>query len=128
MEEARSRSLSDGDLLATVTALTADSIAEALQRFILPRGAVAEILLCGGGAANTTLCAMLAERLPGLSLLPTEAAGFPGRAIEPAAFALLAFLTLHGEAGNIPAATGASHPAVLGAIFPGKDCRGLPCP
>ena len=71
---------------------------------------------------------MLVERLPGLPLLSTEEAGFPGRAIEATAFALLAFLTVHGEVGSVPGATGASRPTVLGAIFPGRDFRGLACP
>jgi anhydro-N-acetylmuramic acid kinase len=67
---------------------------------------------------------MLAERLAPAALVEPDALGFPGRAIEAAAFAFLAYLTWHGRPGNVPAATGASRPVVLGAIVMGNHRPG----
>lgn len=76
--------------------------------------------MCGGGAANPTLLAMLRERLPGLPVRTTDTT-VPGRAVEAVAFGLLAAATALGLPGNVPAATGASRPLVLGKIVPGAN-------
>ncbi|MBQ2770904.1 MAG: anhydro-N-acetylmuramic acid kinase [Clostridia bacterium] len=102
------------DILATLTALTARSIARAYQDFLptLPD----EVLLCGGGAKNPAIQALLQKELPPCRISRTEDAGLPGDAKEAAAFAVLAYESCHRRPGNLPAATGARSPVVLGSI------------
>ena len=114
------------DLAATLTAFTARAVSEAITTF-LPSGA-ADLLLCGGGSRNPSLVKALAEACPDLRCLVTDEAGFPARAVEAAAFALLAYLTATGRPGNIPAATGARAPVILGSITPGRTLPRLPLP
>jgi anhydro-N-acetylmuramic acid kinase len=106
------------DLVATATALTAQSIARALKDFVLPRGSYRDFVVSGGGSRNRTLMRMLeAELAPlGLKLRHSDAFGVPSQAKEAVAFALLAYQTWHRQPGNIPSATGAERPAVLGKI------------
>lgn len=102
------------DVLATLTAFTARSIGDSYRRFLpaLPD----EVLLCGGGARNPALRRLLAEELPSSRIGVTEDAGLPGDSKEAVAFAVLAYETMHHRPGNLPAATGASMPVVLGSI------------
>jgi len=107
------------DVVATATALTARSIADAIRRFVVKRrGAYNEFVVSGGGANNPTLLAMLANELRplGLSLRLSDEFGLPSAAKEAAAFALLAYETWHRRPSNIPSATGAKRPAILGKI------------
>jgi anhydro-N-acetylmuramic acid kinase len=108
------------DVVATATALTARIIVIAYDRFVgqLMKVAHVDYLLSGGGAKNSTLLAMLREELEplGCSIATTENAGLPPQAKEAAAFALLAYETWHRRAGNVPSATGANRPAILGDI------------
>ena len=108
------------DAMATACALTAYSIAAAFERFAYPamERAPIDYIVSGGGAKNNTLMTMLADRLNplGCKLLPSEAFGLPAEAKEAAAFALLAWHTWHHRPANLPAATGASHPAILGQV------------
>ena len=108
------------DAIATATALTAQSIAHAVQRWVLPitQSAPIDFFVSGGGARNAALLAMLHERLEpfGCSVTTTDATGLPAEAKEAAAFALLAYQTWHRRPGNIPSATGARRPAILGHI------------
>ncbi len=120
------RDMSPADLAATLTAFTARATSDAITTF-LPPGA-ADLLLCGGGARNPALAKALAEASPALRCLLTDEAGFPARAVEAAAFALLAYLTATGRPGNIPAATGARAPVILGSITPGRTLPRLPLP
>jgi len=120
------RGIAQPDLAATLTAFTARATADAIATF-LPPGA-ADLLLCGGGARNPTLVKALAEACPDLRCLMTDEAGFPARAVEAAAFALLAYLTATGRPGNLPAATGARAPVILGSITPGRTFPRLPLP
>ncbi|MGH7410277.1 MAG: anhydro-N-acetylmuramic acid kinase, partial [Candidatus Methylomirabilis sp.] len=114
------------DLVATVTAFTAESVALHVRRDLPLRGAEAsDLITCGGGGRNPTLVKRLQETLQEWRLLTADEAGFPGRAIEASAFALLAYLTANGRPGNLPSITGASHPAVLGKIVPGRAFRGV---
>ena len=108
---------SDEDIVATATALSARSIADAYRRFI-PEP-VTEVLLSGGGAKNGTLRAMIAEQLAPLAVRTFEERYFDGEAKEAVAFALLALLHLESRAGNVPTATGARGYRVLGALTPG---------
>ncbi len=107
------------DLIATATALTAESIAAALRNFILPHGQLDVLILGGGGSYNPTLKRMLSERLPEVPLRTHEDMGISSEAKEAIAFALLGHATLCGVPNNLPAATGASHPVILGKIVPG---------
>ena len=102
------------DILATLTAFTARSTAEAYKHFLpaLPD----EVLLCGGGARNPAIAAMLQKELPASRIGKTEDAGLPGDSKEAVAFAVLGYETMNRRPGNLPAATGARGPVVLGSI------------
>lgn len=107
------------DVVATATALTAMSIADALRRFVLRRrGSYGEFIVSGGGANNPTLVAMLANELRplGLQIRSSDEFGLPSEAKEAAAFALLAYQTWNRQPSNVPSATGAKRPAILGKI------------
>jgi anhydro-N-acetylmuramic acid kinase len=112
------------DVVATATALTAKSIADALRRFVVknsnsaPKQAFHEMILSGGGTKNPTLVAMLTGELAplGLRLRVSDEFGLPSAAKEAAAFAVLAQETLHRRSSNLPSATGARRAAVLGKI------------
>jgi anhydro-N-acetylmuramic acid kinase len=107
------------DVVATATALTARSIADALRRFVLPRrGKFREFVVSGGGANNPTLLAMLANELRPLRLTirASDEFGLPSEAKEAAAFAVMAYETWNHRPSNIPSATGAKRPAILGKI------------
>ena len=113
---AQSANASGDDLIATATALTAQSIADAYRRFI-PEPVV-ETIISGGGAKNATLRAQLAAALGGLRVRTFDEEFFDGEAKEAVAFALLAHLHLEGLPGNVPTATGARGPRVLGMLTP----------
>jgi len=115
--------LAGEDVVATLTALTAASIADAYRRY-LPR-LPAEVILGGGGASNPTLVAMLRQRLAPARVTTHEALGLSSDAKEALAFAVLAYETIHGRPGNLPHCTGASAPVVLGKIIPGSNYRKL---
>jgi anhydro-N-acetylmuramic acid kinase len=108
------------DALATATALTAETISRSYQRFVLPimKSRDVDYIVSGGGARNATLMAMLAARLEplGCELAASEDFGLPAEAKEAVAFALLAWQTWHHLPGNVPAATGAARPMILGQV------------
>jgi anhydro-N-acetylmuramic acid kinase len=111
------------DAVATATALTAKTIANAIQKFILNTRSLSkprfeEMILSGGGAKNATLVRTLAAELGplGLSLRFSDEFGMPSAAKEAAAFAVLAYETRHHRPSNVPSATGAKRPAILGKI------------
>lgn len=115
------------DWIATATALTARSIARACRRFlpgcrILPAGRAKKcqffgtMIVVGGGARNPTLMAMLAAEMPGLAVRPVSSLGIPDQAKEAMSFALLAAARLDETPANVPQATGAHRPAVLGQL------------
>jgi anhydro-N-acetylmuramic acid kinase len=107
------------DIVATATALTPRSIADALRRFVLRRkDTYRDFIVSGGGANNPTLMAMLANELRplGLQIRSSDEFGLPSEAKEAAAFALLAFQTWNRKPSNLPSATGAKRPAILGKI------------
>jgi anhydro-N-acetylmuramic acid kinase len=125
LRTAKRLDLPDEDIVATVTAFTAASIAEAYRRFIFPGIEPAElsrleIILSGGGAKNLTLRRMLGERLESGTFLTQQELGFNSDAKEALAFAILAYHTLLGKPSNVPSATGARRPVVLGKIVPGR--------
>jgi anhydro-N-acetylmuramic acid kinase len=104
------------DVIATATALTVRSIADAVRRF-LPEP-VTEVVVSGGGARNRTVMTALAAALAPRAVTPFDAVFFDGDAKEAVAFGFLGFLHLRGEPGNVPAATGARGPRVLGSRTP----------
>ena len=124
-QRALARGLSPEDAVATATAFTVEAIASHLQRFVEPTwGAIDEVIVTGGGSYNPTLMRMLADRLAPVAVRRLEDIGGIADAKEAVAFALLAYWTVCGLPGNVPAATGARHPVVLGQIAPGR--RGWP--
>jgi len=112
------------DVVATATALTANSIAGAVRQFVINNSTSArkhvfhEMILSGGGAKNSTLVAMLTSELArlGLRLRFSDEFGLPSAGKEAVAFAVLAHETWQRRASNIPSATGARRAAVLGKI------------
>jgi anhydro-N-acetylmuramic acid kinase len=121
---ARRLQLKAEDIIATLTAFTAASIADAYRRFVFPRlkateRAKLQIILGGGGARNRTLREMLRQQVGGGELLTHEDFGIANAAKEALAFAILAHETLLGRPSNVPSATGARRPVVLGKITPG---------
>ncbi len=115
----RARGLRDVDVVATVTALTAASIADAYRRFA--PAPIAEVIIGGGGRRNPTLMRMIRERLGGIPVRTHEDVGLDSDNKEALVFALLAHETWHARPGNHPALTGARHPVVLGQITPGAN-------
>jgi len=125
-DQAKARGLADPDIVATLTALTAYSIAYSYRAF-LPHQPD-EVIISGGGARNPTLMAMLRQALAEVyasdkaapRVVPSDALGLPAEAKEAVAFAVLAYETWHGRPGNLPAATGAHYRVILGSITPGR--------
>jgi anhydro-N-acetylmuramic acid kinase len=115
---------SKADVIATATGLTARSIADAVQRFVVPRFGLRrkptsrQMIVSGGGAKNSTLMAMLRDAMAPLaiSLHFSDEFGLPAEAKEAVAFALLAHETWHRRPSNVPSATGAKRAAILGKI------------
>src|SRR5437016_1209187 len=104
------------DLIRTATIFTALSVGEALNRFVLPKTRIQQLIVSGGGAHNPLLLAQLAAALPGIEVLPSGRLGIPEDAKEALAFALLAYETLHRRPANLPSATGARGLAILGKL------------
>lgn len=103
------------DVQATLSELTARSVAQAIERFC-PE--TQEVYVCGGGASNTDLMRRLGACLPSAGISTTSALGIHPDWVEAVAFAWLARETLAGRPGNLPAVTGASGQRVLGCIYP----------
>jgi anhydro-N-acetylmuramic acid kinase len=109
------------DLVATLTAFSALSMAEAYRRFILPQHPHIESVVCGGGRHNPMLLERMRAELPEVTWQTCEAFGIPADALEAVIFAVLAYETVCGHAANVPSATGATQPVVLGKVAPGRD-------
>jgi anhydro-N-acetylmuramic acid kinase len=108
------------DIIATATALTALSIARAVERFVLSnkRGKYGRLIVSGGGTNNPALMKMLAGEMKrlGVTVRSSDKYGVPSQAKEALAFALLAYQTWRHQPGNVPSATGAGRAVVLGKI------------
>jgi anhydro-N-acetylmuramic acid kinase len=116
---ARTHGLNDADSVATATAFTARTIAEGYLRYVFPVCQIDEVIVSGGGAHNAALLAMLQQLLPEQAVITSSALGFSDDAKEAIIFALLGNDFMHGVANNLPSATGASRPAVMGKLaFP----------
>jgi anhydro-N-acetylmuramic acid kinase len=108
--------LSSEDLIATATALTAESIAAAVRNFVLPEMRVDEIFVSGGGTHNPTLMRMLRKAMGEIPVKESTEVGLDVDAKEAIAFAVMAYETAHCRPSNVPMATGAKRPVVLGKI------------
>jgi anhydro-N-acetylmuramic acid kinase len=117
LEDAQRRRLGPEDIVATVSALTADSIVRAYREFLIPRGGLDEVILAGGGSYNDFLRRRIAEGL-GLPVHRSEDFGINGKLKEAMLFALLAADAVVGLPTNVPSATGAAGPRVLGKFVP----------
>ena len=121
------------DLIRTVTIFTALSIVDALNRFVLPKTTIHQLVVSGGGANNPLVMAQLSALLnfpvgarhaapvsarphpsSNIEVVSSSALGIPVDAKEALAFAVLAYETFHQRPSNLPSATGARHPAILG--------------
>jgi anhydro-N-acetylmuramic acid kinase len=116
------------DFIATVTEVTAVSIANAYTRFA--PGPIAQVVVGGGGARNPYLLQRLAFHLHQqygrpVALCTHTELGIDDKAKEALAFALLAYLAIHGWSGNVPACTGAANAQILGQIAPGRNYGAL---
>ncbi|MFJ8728743.1 anhydro-N-acetylmuramic acid kinase [Streptomyces bauhiniae] len=109
------------DVLATLTELTARTIADAVRSV-----SATEVIASGGGTRNPALMRALGAALPGIPVRVSDDLGLPSAAKEAYAFAVLGYLTLHGLAGTDPVSTGARHPSILGSLTPGRDGLRLP--
>ena len=110
---------SDEDIVATATALTARSIADAYRRF-MPEP-ITEVLASGGGAKNKFLMESIGTLVAPVKVRVFDEVFFDGEAKEAVAFALLAKLFVDGRAGNVATATGAKGPRILGKLTPGRN-------
>lgn len=115
-KQAAEKGIADTDIVATVTAFTAKSIALAYHEFLpaIPE----EVILCGGGFRNGTLVEMLQSELPNAKMLSTDDFGINVDAKEAVSFAILAWATIKGLTNNVPGVTGAERPVVMGKIIP----------
>lgn len=107
------------DLVATLTALTAETVAAALLD-----AQVEEVIVSGGGTRNPSLMAALRERLARVPVVPTDELGLPATGKEAYAFGYLGFATVSGLTSTIPSCTGARHASLLGSVTPRR--AGLP--
>ena len=116
------RRADENDIVSTATALTARSIGIAVRRFVLPLVdpplRFREFVVSGGGTKNTTLMGMIREDLAPLKMRvrTSDEFGLPTEAKEAVAFALLAYQTWRRIPSNVPSATGAERPAILGKV------------
>ena len=110
--------LSPESQVATATQLTVRTILMGLQRLVLPRMPVDELIVSGGGWHNPAIMNSLSKSLPSTRVTSTDEFGIDGDAKEAVAFAVLAYETVNGRPGNLISATGASRPAILGSITP----------
>ncbi len=115
-KKASEKGIADNDIVATVTAFTAKSIAKAYRKFLpeLPD----QVILCGGGSRNKTLIEMLRRELPEAKFLTTDDFGIDVDAKEAVSFAILAWTTIKGLTNNVPGVTGADRPVIMGKIIP----------
>ncbi len=107
--------LGDHDILATLTEFTAMAIAQSYQQF-LPKFPD-RVLLCGGGSRNDYLVRRLQHYLGSAEVTDTDVAGLNADFKEAIAFAVLGYLRLQEQAGNLPRVTGASQAVLLGRIY-----------
>jgi anhydro-N-acetylmuramic acid kinase len=106
------------NLMATVTEAVGRSIARAFEDYVRPEHAPARMIVSGGGVSNHTLMKIIRRELADIEIFTSDQYGIPHGAREAVAFAILGNETLCGTPANVPLATGAAHPAILGKITP----------
>jgi 1,6-anhydro-N-acetylmuramate kinase len=121
--EGTKRGLTPEDIIATLTAITVESIATAYRAFGPAR--IDEVLVSGGGSRNSFLMESLQAALPETNVIPLGISGLPAEAKEAVTFALLGHEALHSRPANLPRCTGAAQAVVLGKIIPGANYRQL---
>jgi anhydro-N-acetylmuramic acid kinase len=104
------------DLVRTATIFTSLSVADSLRRFVPLHVKIDELIVAGGGAKNPLMMAELAALLPGTDIVSASHFGVPTEAKEAFAFAVLAYEAYHGRTNNLPSATGAKRPIVMGKL------------
>lgn len=114
VQELRETGLSMIDLIATATAFTPAAVAAGIDRFV--RFPVQEVIVSGGGAHNAQMLAYLNAFLPAMRIRTSDEFGIGVNAKEAVAFAMLAYETWHRRPSNLPSATGARHPVILGKV------------
>ncbi len=114
LKYAKEHSINDRDLIATVTAFTAKTIAYSVDNYFRIRPD--KLIIGGGGSRNKTLLAYIKDFLPNTEVLLNEDLGFDSEAKEAVAFAVLANETIFASSNNVPSVTGAGHPVVMGKI------------
>jgi anhydro-N-acetylmuramic acid kinase len=112
----KKRGAKPADVIRAATIFTALSVVDALNRFVLPKTKIHQLIVSGGGAKNPLVVAQLAAALGKIEIIPSSRLGIPEDAKEAFAFALLAYETFHDRPSNLPSATGAHAPAILGKI------------
>jgi anhydro-N-acetylmuramic acid kinase len=120
LSSARKHRAGPEGLVRTATIFTALSIVDAFRRFILPRTKVRQLIVAGGGSKNPLIMAQLQAALREIEIVPSSELGVATEAKEAFAFAILAYEAFHGRANNLPSATGAKHPAILGKLVHGR--------
>lgn len=120
----RKHAAKPADLIRAATIFTALSVVDALNRFVLRKHKVRQLIVSGGGARNPLILAQLSATLPNVEVLPSSHFGIPEDAKEAFAFALLAYETFHQRPSNLPSATGARGPAILGKISYAPPAKG----
>lgn len=119
----RGSGLSPADLMATLVSLTVRTVTMAILEHLIQRGHYEELILSGGGAKNVALAEGLRSSLTRMVVVDADEYTIPGKAKEAVLMTVLARESLMGRSANIPAATGAKWPVILGSITPG--CRPL---
>ncbi|MCY3552455.1 MAG: anhydro-N-acetylmuramic acid kinase [Candidatus Poribacteria bacterium] len=114
LEACRKYELVENDCIATLTELTVQTIADYIKRFGTGQNPIDTLYVSGGGVHNQTIMQRLSEVLVNTSVEPVDNSGISADAKEAIAFAILANESLHGQAGNLPSATGASVRKILG--------------
>jgi anhydro-N-acetylmuramic acid kinase len=118
LSEGRERGLSDADIVATLTAYSAESVIDQFRRFLaVPPD---EVIVAGGGTRNPVLMARLAAGLPDATFMTFEDVGYASHQKEAIAMAVLAYETWMGRPGALPAFSGVGHPVLMGTIAPGR--------
>jgi anhydro-N-acetylmuramic acid kinase len=113
---ARRHEAKPADTIRAATIFTALSVVDALHRFVLPKYKIQQVIVSGGGARNPLILAQIAAALPQIDIVPSAELGVSTDAKEAFAFALMAYETFHQRPANLPSATGANGPAILGKI------------
>jgi anhydro-N-acetylmuramic acid kinase len=111
------------EVMATLLALTVATVAQDVEKY-----KVSQLFVAGGGSANPVMMKALADRLAPCEVLTMSSLGVDPRQKEALAFAIMGYLSLHGQPGSIPSCTGASKPTILGSFTPGTGPLSLPTP